>query len=267
MLFLGAGVSASAADEEGNRPQTWGEFLNQAKELVRNNGDKADIEELIRTEKYLLALEGIATSTIPADFQNLLNQNFNQKSFAPSELHKLVMDLDCEIVVTTNFDKIYDSYCESASRDGYKIVTYSDPALGDLLRSDTRLIIKAHGSINSIPQMIFTRSQYLNAKRKFPQFYELLKALFLTKTCVFIGCSLTDPDILLTLEQVQLTASSTLPHYALVKEGTNSRFEIKDLQDAYNIAVLTYGANHEDLTESLGELRNEVITLRAGFGS
>jgi hypothetical protein len=176
-------------------------------------------------------------------------------------LHNKILDLDANVVITTNFDKIYEKYCESTSSDGYKVVSYDSSELSDLIRSDTRLIIKAHGSINNIQGMIFTRTQYHEAKKKHPNFYTLLKALFLTRTCIFIGCSMDDPDILLALEDVKITASSNLPHYAIMKDPVDN-YSKDEWLNAYNIEVLGYGPNYSDLVEELGALVQEVEIFR-----
>ena len=76
-------------------------------------------------------------------------------------------------------------------------------------------------------------------------------------------CGLDDPDVLLMLEDVKITSSSMLPHYALVLNGEYSRFSINDWHKAYNIKALTYEPNHDDLTLSLKDLLVDVETFRS----
>ena len=263
VFFLGAGVSCSARSIDGNRPKDWKGFLEEAYGLVKTKDINSEITKLISEKRYLLALQAISDEADPADYQSLLDKNFNNPGYLPSDLHKIILSLDSTIVITTNFDKIYEKYCESTSEEGYKVVTYESNDLGDLLRSDLRIIIKAHGTINNIQKMIFTKSQYHEAKKNHSQFYEILKAIFLTHTCIFIGCGLDDPDVLLMLEDVKITSSSMLPHYALVLNGEYSRFSINDWHKAYNINALTYEPNHDDLTLSLKDLLVDVETFRS----
>jgi hypothetical protein len=164
------------------------------------------------------------------------------------------MELDSRIVVTTNFDKIYENYCESTSQESYKVICHTDTNLGDLLRSEIRLVLKAHGSINNPHNMIFTRSDYHEAKAQYSRFYELLRAVFLTNTCVFIGCGLSDPDIMLLLEDVKITSTSSLPHYALVRSGKFDKMEIEDFESSYNVKALEFGPAYEDLEPNLETL-------------
>lgn len=263
VFFLGSGVSASSTNDNGDRPKVWNEFLLSAADLVADEGSRGEILRLIQDRNYLLALQAISDCANPADYRDFLNENFNNPGFRPSRLHEIILELDANIVITTNFDKIYDRYCEATSREGYKIVTYDSKGLGDLIRSDDRVIMKAHGCINDIGKMVFTKSQYHKAKENHPSFYELLKAIFLTHTCIFIGCGLDDPDVLLTLEDVKITSSGDLPHYTLILGGAFSRFAITDWKEAYNIQTLEYEGSHSALVTDLEDLLQEVNSYRA----
>lgn len=263
VFFLGSGVTASSVNSNGSSPVTWSEFLFKACELVCDEEVRSQIKNIIENNNYLLGLQAIKDNVDQGDYKELLDECFNDPSFQHSELHEVLLDLDIPITVTTNFDKIYDTYCESTSRDAYKVVNYTSEDLGDLLRSNARLIIKAHGSINEIQGMIFTKSEYHEAKRSYPRFYELLKAIFLTHTVIFIGCGMEDPDILLTLEDVKITGSGNRPHYALIKHRNLTVHSISELRDAYNIRTLEFGPNYTDLTSDLNELLNKVEELRS----
>jgi hypothetical protein len=263
ILFLGSGVSASAADENGGKPKTWNEFLTAAAELVKNQEHKLAIEKLIKKDQLLIALEAIESEADAGDYHKLLNSCFGSLKFKPGDLHKVIYNLDARLVITTNFDKIYEQYWTHFSQEGFKTISYDGESLGDEIRSDTRLIIKAHGSIDNLQKMIFTRAQYHAAKSKYPAFYEILRALFLTHTVMFIGCGMQDPDVLLTLEEVKISSSSNRPHYALIKEKSSSQYITQDLKKSYNVQVLEFGPTHNELTSSLNELFEQVDILRA----
>lgn len=262
VLFLGSGVSSSSIAEDSTRPVSWVDFLAGGVGLLPNHELKQNVEKLISSKKYLLALQAIKDNADTGDYHNYLNNCFNEPKFKASPLHNELLNLDIPISVTTNFDKIYDNFCEGTSSEAYKVVSYHSNDLADLIRSDCRLIIKAHGSINEIGKMIFTRSEYHHAKKSYPQFYEILKALFLTQTVIFIGCGMEDPDILLTLEDVKITGSNLKPHYALSRKGQIDDLHKKELLTAYNIRVLEYGNEHDDLTPYIQDLYEQVEAVR-----
>lgn len=266
VFFLGAGVSASSQSPAGVRPKEWAAYLTAACDLVHDAAKRATLQAMISDRRYLVALQGIKDEVDAADYQSLLNTNFNVPAFQPSPLHEVIFNLDSRLVITTNFDKIYERYCLNASTEGFKIVPYYSQSLADELRSDTRLIIKAHGSIDDVQKMIFTRAEYHAAKQLHPTFYELLKAIFLLNTVVFIGCGFEDPDVLLLLEEVKITASSNKPHYILIKQGSQTEFALRDWIKTYNVRALEYGPDHDDLTTSLVALSARVDVIRSTVG-
>jgi DNA segregation ATPase FtsK/SpoIIIE-like protein len=265
IIFLGSGVSATATTQQGTSPKTWEEFLQSAKDLISDPEEKNEVEKAINEKNYLLALQAIRDFSDRADYNQLLQENFNNPAFQASGVHKAIHSLDPRIIVTTNFDKIYESYCSYVTENGagYNTISYDQNSLGDEIRSDCRVIIKAHGSIDNKSKMIFTRSEYHIAKREHWRFYEILRSLFITNTCLFIGCSLDDPDINLLLEDVKISSSSTVPHYVLFRSNSQSRLKQKDWEDTYNIKALEYGENFEDLQPALEGLTEQVIEFRS----
>ncbi len=263
IFFLGAGVAASAKDISGVSPMNWRDFLISAINLVPDVSVKIQITNLVEQNKLLLALQAISDESDKGDYRRFLDECFNSGTFEPSELHQIIFNLDSRLVITTNFDKIYEKHCLTASTEGFKVIPYYSDSLADEIRSDTRLIIKAHGSIDDVSKMVFTRAEYHEAKKSYSSFYSILKALLLTNTCVFIGCSMDDPDVLLLLEEIKMTANTNLPHYALLREGSHSSFDKKDLLSTYNVKALEYGPGHSELTPALNELYEKVELIRS----
>jgi NAD-dependent SIR2 family protein deacetylase len=265
VLFLGAGVSSTATNDKGERTPSWSEFLQRATELVTEKKAKAQIRRLLKDGRMLIALQAIRDNCNATEYRGLLDSTFNDNSYKPSQVHKIIYELDARIVITTNFDKIYERYClaPAGGSAAYKVLNYNAQDFADELRSDTRLIIKAHGSIDQVSEMIFTRSQYHAAKRDHPHFYEVLRAVLLTNTVLFLGSGLEDPDMLLLLEDVRIAGRHEKPHYALTLKGTKNRFLIKDWKDTYNIDVLEYGPAYGNLEPELQSLLDKVSQIRA----
>jgi hypothetical protein len=111
--------------------------------------------------------------------------------------------------------------------------------------------------------MIFTRSEYHRAKIQYSHFYEILKAVFLTHTVIFLGCSLEDPDVQLLLEEVKITGSSERPHYAIIRKRSHDALTLADWRKTYNIYALEYAPSHDDLAKALEALLDLVEVERA----
>lgn len=264
VFFLGAGVSAGSKTAEGKPPPTWTEFLNQAVDLINDDTTKKLTQRLISDGQYLIALQSIKDHSIPGTYSALLNSAFHAK-YKHNRLHEIIYNLDSRIVITTNFDKIYENYCNSfeGSTFAYKVITYRQEDFADEIRSDTRLIVKSHGTIDAISEMIFTRAEYHQAKVKYRGFYEVLKAVFLTNTVVFIGCGFDDPDLLLLLEEVKIFGRSQKTHFALMKKGDKNPLLIDAWKHNFNTHVFEYGPEHSNLIEDMQSLLDLVQVKRA----
>ena len=115
--------------------------------------------------------------------------------------------------------------------------------------------------------MVLTRSQYFHARAKHPGFFALLDSLFLVNTLLFVGYSLSDPDIALILETAQLSIPSRHPHYALVPSGRHPAIS-QAIRNTYNVKLLEYDNPLNDHSEGLAaikEFRDLVQSYRATY--
>lgn len=58
LIFLGSGISATAKNDEGESPDTWGAFLDNVKSKMKNPSaeDEEFVGDMLRKQNYLLAL-------------------------------------------------------------------------------------------------------------------------------------------------------------------------------------------------------------------
>lgn len=265
LIFLGSGISATAKNDDGESPDTWGAFLDNVKSKMKNpsEDDKKFVEDMLKKQNYLLALQAIADLCDSGEYSNYLKSQYLRGKYKPSKVHELIKDLDSKIVVTTNFDKLYEGLCHEPE---YITFDYTDTrSIIGSIKAPENIIIKAHGSIDDTEKLIFTAKQYYQAQEKYPEFYHLMTALFLTHTVVFLGYSLNDPDINLLLQFLHNTANSSCPHYMIDKKGNKPQL-VKHWKDTYNVSLLEYGDDYSCLESSLEELRDLVLDLRAERG-
>lgn len=262
--FLGAGASASCLGADGvTRPPLWSAFLATLKAACPPGADLSAADDLLAKEKFLDAAEVLLAKIPPADFTRLVREQFVQPRFTNSAIHLAVLNLDPKIVVTTNYDDIYDTFCRTGqARDGYNVCKYYEDHLVNDLRSPVRLIVKAHGCVSDPSRIVLTRSQYFRERQSHGAFYGVLDALFLTNTVLFIGYGLSDPDIQLVLENASIAARSSHPHYALVEDTIQPDVEAA-AKASYNIHFIKYPAgHHQDAERLMQELAEEVTQFR-----
>lgn len=266
--FLGAGVSAAcdSAAVPGKRPPTWRELLSGAAGLLPDAADKDAALQLLSKDQYLDAAQVIVDKTNVADFGQYIRSELKQPRYKPSRIHEAVLQLDPKVVITTNYDDVYETYCrEGRAAEGYNVCRYYERHAIDDIRSDQRVILKAHGCVADPTQIVLCRSHYFEAKRNYPGFYSVLDALFLTNTLLFLGCGLSDPDIQLVLENVNISAPSSHPHYALVPAGKH-RSWVDAVKKSFNIELLEYPVksdnDHSAALDALQDLQERVLEER-----
>lgn len=269
IIFIGAGVSASCQSslDPVIRPPSWYQLLEQARDqFVNDEIEKAFINHLIETDQLLDAAEVIFDRVTSAQKRSFFTDIFARPRFVPSELHALIQRINSKIVITTNYDQIYETQCDALTAgQGFVIRKYYENRLLNSVRFKDNLIIKAHGCVSDTTKLILTRSDYFHMKSEHSEFYNVLNSLLTVHTVLFLGCGMSDPDIQLVLENTNIAASSDHPHYAVMPKGKHPSL-IKAMQKSYNLNVLEYevGAdgNHSVLVESLQELQSQVDSLR-----
>jgi len=264
IIFLGAGASVSCVSaDKARRPPLWKEFLSKLQAAIPSATEHATIEDLVRKERFLDAAEVILGKVPTADFARIVRELFVVPKFSQSAIHEAVLDIDPKIAVTTNYDDIYDGYCRSGlAHDGYNVCKYYEQHLVNDLRSPVRLVIKAHGCVSDPARIVLTRSQYFRERQKHSSFYAVLDALFLTHTILFIGYSLSDPDIQLVLENSNIAAQCDHKHYALISDELHPDIE-QAAARAYNIHFLKYPkGEHSEAEKALRDLATKVMEFR-----
>jgi hypothetical protein len=265
VFVLGAGASASSVNADGLRPSSWDSFLESGLKRVGSDDDRRAAQEQLAKGAFLDAAQILVDSLDSADFGLFLRQELEDPAFQPSELHDLVLRIDPKIVITTNYDRIYESLVTAGPvAAGYNICRYYDDHLVNDLRSNRRLIVKAHGCVSNPQKIVLTRSQYFTGRRDYPQFFAALDAIFLTSTLLFIGSGFNgDPDIELLLQNVNISAPSQHTHFAIVEAGRHSSVR-RAMEETHNIKFLEYPkGEHAEVIEALRALADDVDSYRA----
>lgn len=264
IVVLGAGASAASLSRDGtSRPPNWVTLLSNAADLLNDPADKQLVNSLVSKERFLDAAEIVIAKANTADYSTFIRRTFVDPHFQHSAIHEEIYKLDPKIVVTTNYDDIYETYCKHGKgAQGYNVCRYYEShALNDV-RSMMRLILKAHGCVSDPQRTVLARTQYHRARREHPHFYNLLDSLFLSNTLLFIGCSLVDPDFTLLLENTNIKCPSAHPHYALLESGQPAPLRLA-IRTVYNVEGLEFSAGvYREVVEGLKDLNAKVSLWR-----
>jgi hypothetical protein len=256
VLFLGAGVSKNSKNRRGERPKDWIEYLNLLATKIVDLGQRKEVETCIQEFDLLTACELAQRFLRPDHFKRILLEEFLDKGFEPADIHDDIANIDSRFVLTTNFDRLYENRANQIQQNTVLVKNYYDTDIADVFRRSQRVVLKIHGTIDSIDKTIFTRSAYASARTQYSHFYELLNALFVTNTFIFLGASLRDPDMQILLENHRYRFEGSRPHYIVMPENTARRGQLYVMEESMNLRVLLYDPkdNHMELATSLSAL-------------
>lgn len=253
VIFLGSGISLNSVNADGRRPKSWLAFLESTLKDVQ---PKAHIKKLLKESDYLTACEVIKRGLGKEEFTRFVREEFQNPAYHEAEIHRKIFLLDSRIVATPNFDKIYETYANGQAHGSIVVKHHYDSDVISSIRGPGRLILKVHGTIDSPNNLIFTRAEYAEARTKYAAFYEVLEALALTHTFIFLGCGVSDPDIKLLLEDTLFKHNSSRSHVMLIPRKSLHDSVIEVIQDTMNLNLIQYSPknNHKELLDSISDL-------------
>lgn len=124
--------------------------------------------------------------------------------------HQALVDLGLPIIFTTNYDMLieqtylYRGVQLSVSATADEFVSHLNPA-------PLYHLIKLHGTIDRPNTVVLTRNQYARARLDRKRIYEHLKFDVEQSTYLFVGFSLTDPNVNILLDDARIETGGQLP--------------------------------------------------------
>jgi hypothetical protein len=258
VLVVGAGLSRQASNGKSS-PKSWTGLIEELAGRFTSGDSKKVVDELVRVGQYLDAAEVVKQCAVEAgkktDFLDTLRAATDGpqgNSFKPGAIHsQLINELAPRLIVTTNYDKII----ERASEDAYNVHRPGDLNLGADVRTGSPALIKPHGTVDDLTKIVLTRSDYAVIRHEASELYRVMEAVFLTKTCFFIGYSFQDPDLMLLLENSFAGKGRAGAHYWLAPDDAPTYFK-QLFQQHYGVEMVPYSTanNHKEMNEMLDAL-------------
>lgn len=250
VLFVGSGVSTNSKNDYNESPPTWHGLLTQlnAKFLPENSSVFRSIAQSIRRREYLAAAELLAHEceerSLSGDFRESIGAltdgiNTADRAYKQNDLHDLIGTLDPRIIITTNYDQILERYF----KHGYRVKTYDQLDIASTTRRGHALILKLHGNATDPDKTILTRLDFARLRREGAHALETVQALLLTRTALFVGYSLSDPDLRLILENLFGAQGQEAGHYLLTSNQMQD-VDKRVLKEVYGVRTLEYGGDH-----------------------
>lgn len=110
----------------------------------------------------------------------------------PGVAHKEFCSIPFDIVCTTNFDCLLERQYDATPRHVYPVVNEDQLSIG--LGGSGTLLLKLHGDLRHPSRLVVTEADYDGFLTNYPLIATYLANQLITKTAIFIGYSLEDPD-------------------------------------------------------------------------
>lgn len=275
IIFIGSGASSGSESVRQESLPDWKKLLNMLAEKL-TSGDRVAYDRLMSSNKYTQAAQVIVDSTENAAIRRAMIQIFDNSAIIPGPIYEYINLLDQPVVMTTNYDKLYERYwdqlaAEQAKRGGERtsplvVRDYTQDGIVASLRERSRLYLKLHGCVSRPENLVLSRSQYYEAKYRYKNFFDVVSALVLTRTVFFVGLGFGgDPDIDSILDDAAFIAGSDQPHYALIPSGRHPS-EIRSLRSLSNVQAIEYDViepdNHSNALQAMEHLVTQVTDRR-----
>ena len=261
--IVGAGVSMSLKDSDGERLfPSWKELLELAAKKLEGEG-RLDFAAAIRAElelgKYQLAADHARDGLRGALWNKFFKETFAVERAAIDDtslqLPQAIWQLS-ERLITLNYDRVLRFACPRGD-DLMELDNTNQSELTDFNRAghSEPTLWHLHGRLGNMSSIIFTSESYdklyLEKNSAYKAALEIFRAICRDSTLLFVGCSLSDAELLQQLGSVhKIFGENTGPHYAMVLEKDEPLIREK-LKDFKNVELLSFAELGQSLIDKI----------------
>lgn len=222
------------------------------KNIIDKIKKKTDISN--EENDYLKIAQYYYNSRDKKEYYEFLESELNIDS-KPNEIHDKLLELNPYHIITTNYDELIE---QQANKKGmfYDVVSKDS----DLpYTPNNKMIIKMHGDFKN-RNIVFKEDDYLSYSQNFKLIETYIKSLLSTHAILFVGYSLSDPDIQYIFQWVKDILGNDLPRPYFLKIDKDNEFDINEYQYYKNkgINILYYSKLDEELRKKLEENSKEI---------
>lgn len=261
-FFIGAGLSRGVGLPDW--PTLLCELIDRAEAVIANSQDYAkECRELIKnSDAFLTVAQELREKLGKDEFNKYIRERFVDNRPEPNDVFKEIVSFPYNYIVTTNYDYLIEDAYAFVHRKTPKIYTYKQAqAMADNIWNGYPFILKAHGDADEPDKIILTEKDYRNLIHAEVGYKSILQVLFTTNSILFLGTSLTDPELKLLLGFLRHSYHEGGPkHYALMDESRLTGITAERWRKDYGINIIKYDPsnNHEQVLQFLKSLRSGV---------
>lgn len=263
-VFVGAGVSMAAGYP------SWSDLLTDIGAEIGVN--PRDILDLAALAQWHIRETGAATGV-----RNVIRREIGRERPLPDVVQTLAR-LPVRHIWTTNYDRLIERAFSEIGRPLAAVSSGSD--LSIKAASGAARLYKMHGTVDRLDDIVISTDDYELYRTKRRAFLPLLEAHLSSMSMLFIGLSLTDPNIRHVLSLIRESFTDAPPeHFAILKPPKSAEFssdrEFKARLAQHNLwakDLRRYGLvavevnDYDEVPELLREVERRVASKRVFVG-
>lgn len=257
-FFIGAGISMKQPSGLPGWTDLLSNFIDFAEKNHKLNTNIIEQLNVSLENGKLLEVAEFLQGNLKSDYTRFLVDTFDNHKVKPNENHDLLALIESPLFITTNYDTLLENTIIGNGERPIVSTSKSSNKLELIHKLSIRKkILKIHGDITESESLVLSESDYMETLDN-PMLNVILKSYFHRHSFIFLGCSMTDPDVLMFLKQIKLIFKGYSPtHYALIKRSESNNIDEYIYSTIYNIEFI-YIDNHDDTTDFL----NHAIELQ-----
>lgn len=245
VLFIGAGLSIGA------ELPSWKQLIEP---LVDEIGCPKD--NLLKIPQYYVQHHG---SRVP--LYQYLKRKIKVPDATPTENHRLLVQLPVGVIFTTNYDELLEDTLREERIPFHHIVL--DKGIGGWNEAEEVQLVKLHGSIDDEETIIITEDDYRTYFQKHPAMRKQLSSLLMTKTFLFVGYSLNDPNFNFVYDEIQTyLGKEKRPAFSIMFNV--NQFDINDYRNRGLLIINITVGQGEDYSVALQNVLEALVKAVKG---
>ena len=246
VFFCGAGISRGVEGERGF-PGGWELARDMAEKLLGRTVSDDESLDLKRIAQEVIWEDNDRRSRL----NEYLLKVFADPAIKPLRAHKALTDLECN-VITTNYDTLIEDAFKQAEKYCGTVVREND-----LTRMQKVSVVKIHGCVTDVDNIVIAEQDYYRWLTSDSEMKNHVRQWFIRNPIIFIGFSLSDPNLRQLYYDLRLRFGETLKvAYAVFKERSDN-YDMRFIE-SQKIKII-----EQDATAFLEELWERVVLPQA----